>query len=127
MVAFRTSRDRLLYWIKALDMIYYYEWLGKNDSYVIEWNENPPVITSHEYLKSGPRSTWPHWVDWAVKPQKKQTNLKSGIIGVSSPEGSHRNSDNSQHYKLTFHVQTGLIQAQGNKYYDCIISQNLCE
>ena len=26
-----------------------------------------------------PRSTWPYWVDWAVKPQHKQTNAQPSI------------------------------------------------
>ena len=32
-----------------------------------------------------PRSTWPHWVDWAVKPQHKQTISKYSFQPIQIP------------------------------------------
>ena len=31
-------------------------------------------------MSGRPCSTWPHWVDWAVKPQHKQTNMSGRVV-----------------------------------------------
>ena len=39
-----------------------------------------------------PRSTWPHWIDWAVKPQHKQTvHYNSVHISVNTNILFHKN------------------------------------
>lgn len=51
MSAFRTTHERLVSWIKALNL-YYYEIMGKNTDKKIEWADNPQQLSPTECLKS---------------------------------------------------------------------------
>ena len=95
MVAFRVTRSRLRPWIGALS-IYYYEYLGENVEFDIDWNDDPLSIN-----------------------QSKKELLKTITIEVNITKSQ---VENPLLYKITLFASTGPIQAQG-KEYDKFVSK----
>jgi len=90
MVAFRVTAQRLAFWIRSLQIIYY-EHYGKQSQYVVNWYDDPQ--------------------DWSIK----SSGNKAICIEMSTKNPSDI-TDNSLIYKVTFFLNTGLIQAQGRSY-----------
>lgn len=87
MVSFHTSSDRILAWIKALD-IFYYDNVGKSESMNVRWIDDPP-----------------NWTE-------ANSSSNTIVIELSS---SDKELANPLMYKLTFFVSTGTVQVQGNQ------------
>lgn len=86
MVAFYTRVDRLLAWIKAFDILYY-DNLGQQESFNVNWFDDPP--------------------NWTEAGSSSNTI----VIEFSS---SDTELLNPLQYKITFYITTGTIQVQGN-------------
>jgi len=92
MIAFKTTSYRLHPWIRAT-WLYYYDFFGCNNSYNIDWANDP--------------------ISWSPD---EEAPLKSICITVSKKEDNPLDYENSQLYKLTIYITTGLIEVQGNAY-----------
>ena len=86
MVAFHTKVDRILAWIKAMEILYY-ENIGELNTMNVRWFDDPPQWT------------------------ESHNTSNSIIIELSS---SDKEILNPLLYKLTFYVSTGTIQIQEN-------------
>ncbi|CAG2253761.1 unnamed protein product [Mytilus edulis] len=84
MVAFRIPHDKLYPWIKALHLVYY-EHYGKSTQYAVSWFDEPD--------------------NWSEK-----TGNKTVCIELSTKT----DQPNPLLYKIQLHINTGLIQIQGN-------------
>jgi hypothetical protein len=51
MVAFRTLHERIVPWIKILNL-YYYELMGKQNDKMVSWVDNPQTISPGQKLQS---------------------------------------------------------------------------
>ena len=51
MVAFRTFHERIVPWIKILNL-YYYELMGKQNDKMVSWVDNPQTISPGQKLQS---------------------------------------------------------------------------
>ena len=87
MIAFHTKLERILPWIKTLDI--FYEFLGESDKYNVTWYDEPP-----------------EWV------QSDTSTSKCVVIELLSKASDKQNS---LLYKVKFFVTTGTLQEQGNE------------
>ena len=87
MIAFHTKLERILPWIKTLDI--FYEFLGESDKYNVTWYDEPP-----------------EWV------QSDTSTSKCVVIELLSKASDKQNS---LLYKVKFFVTTGTLQVQGNE------------
>lgn len=89
MVAFRVTRERIRPWLGALSL-YYYEHLGRDTQYNIQWKDDPMRINTNN---------------------KELLNTIAIDINKNKPQ-----TDNPLSYKVKVFATTGTIQAQGNKH-----------
>jgi hypothetical protein len=89
MVAFRATRERIRPWIGALSL-YYYEHLGRDTQYNIQWKDDPMRININN---------------------KELLNAITIDINKNKPQ-----TDNPLSYKVKVFATTGTIQAQGNNH-----------
>ena len=87
MVAFHTHADRIIPWIKALDILYY-DNFGQMDSMIVRWVDVPD-----------------QWTD-------ASSIANSIVIELCSAD---KELANTLWYKLTFFISTGTVQVQGNE------------
>ena len=87
MVAFRVKVNRIMLWIKTLH-IYYYDYLGNTIDHDVNWFDEP--------------SEW----------SKNSGGNKAIVIEISTKDTC--TTVKSLLYKITFFINTGIIQAQGN-------------
>ena len=99
MVAFRATRERIRPWIGALSL-YYYEHLGRDTQYNIQWKDDPMRINinNKELLNA---------ITIDINKHKPQTD---------NPLSYKPQTDNPLSYKVKVFATTGTIQAQGNNH-----------
>lgn len=88
MVAFHTTLERIIIWLKALEILYY-DNLGKSDDLKVTWTDMPDT-----------------WID--------RNNLSNQVVIDVYSNTSDGSADETRLYKLRFFVTTGTMQVQGN-------------
>jgi hypothetical protein len=115
MVAFRTFHERIVPWIKILNL-YYYELMGKQNDKTL-------------FCKMDCISGFSKFIDIVSKLFSTRGYLKTyltRLISVENTPGQKlqsiiidvKNVNEERQYKITFFVRSGLIQAQGNHYHE---------